>query len=69
MIQIISKLLLRQGIQYSGGKAWTVAHDTWLRSQRFELVALQAAFDADGKPTKAAEGFARKCHDSLQGLK
>ena len=25
--------------------------------------------DADGKPTKAAEGFARKCHDSLQGLK
>lgn len=42
----VSKLLLRQGIQYAGGKAWTVAHDTWLRSQRFELVGLQAAFDA-----------------------
>lgn len=42
----VSKLLLRQGIQYSGGKAWTVAHDAWLRSQRFELVGLQAAYDA-----------------------
>ena len=42
----VSKLLLRQGIQYSGGKAWTVAHDGWLRSQRFELSGLQAAFDA-----------------------
>ena len=42
----VSKLLLRQGIQYSGGKAWTVAHDAWLRRQRFELVGLQAAFDA-----------------------
>ena len=42
----VSKLLLRQGIQYTGGKAWTVAHDGWLRSQWFELVGLQAAFDA-----------------------
>ena len=42
----VSKLLLRQGIQYPGGKAWTVAHDVWLRSQRFDLVGLQAAFDA-----------------------
>jgi len=42
----VSKLLLRQGIQYSGGKAWTVAHLAWLRQQRFDLVGLQAAFDA-----------------------
>ena len=27
----LSKLLLRYGIVYSGGKAWTVAHDHWLR--------------------------------------
>ena len=35
----LSKLLLRQGIVYSGGQAWTGAHDAWLRSrqQRFEL--------------------------------
>ncbi len=42
----VSKLLLRQGIQYSDGRAWTVAHDAWLRRQRFELVGLKAAFDA-----------------------
>ena len=33
----LSKLLLRQGIVYSGGKAWTGVHDTWLRQQRFAL--------------------------------
>jgi transposase len=31
----LSKLLLRHGIVYSGGRAWTAAHDTWLRRQRF----------------------------------
>lgn len=42
----VSKLLLRQGIIYSGGKAWTVAHGAWLRTQRFEQPALQLAFDS-----------------------
>ena len=32
----LSKLLLRQGIVYSSGQAWTGAHDAWLRRQRFE---------------------------------
>ena len=32
----LSKLLLRQGIVYSGGQAWTGEHDTWLRRQRFD---------------------------------
>jgi transposase len=41
----VSKLLLRQGIVYSGGTAWTGAHDRWLRSQRFELPGLQLAYD------------------------
>ncbi|WP_433757174.1 IS110 family transposase [Nocardia sp. CA-135398] len=43
----LSKLLLRQGIVYSGGSAWTGAHDLWLRGQRFDQAALQTAFDAD----------------------
>lgn len=42
----LSKLLLRQGIVYSGGKAWTGVHDQWLRSRRLEFVGLQLAFDA-----------------------
>lgn len=43
----LSKLLLRQGIVYSGGAAWTGAHDMWLRSQRFDQSALQATFDSN----------------------
>jgi len=42
----VSKLLLRQGIVYSGGKAWTGVHDAWLRRQRFELVGLQIAYES-----------------------
>jgi transposase len=41
----VSKLLLRQGIVYSGGNAWTGVHDRWLRRQRFELPGLQLAFE------------------------
>lgn len=43
----LSKLLLRQGLVYSGGAAWTAAHDAWLRGQNFDQPALQAAFDSD----------------------
>ena len=40
----LSKLLLRHGIVYSGGKAWTQAHDVWLLRQSFPLAGTQAAF-------------------------
>lgn len=43
----LSKLLLRQGIVYAGGKAWTGAHDAWLRRQQFDSRALQLTFDSD----------------------
>lgn len=43
----LSKLLLRQGIVYSGGRAWTDAHDAWLRRQRFGSLALQTTFESD----------------------
>jgi transposase len=45
----LSKLLLRQGIVYCGGKPWTGSHDLWLRAQRrgevFTLPGLGLAFD------------------------
>ena len=41
----LSKLLLRHGIVYSGGRAWTQSHDAWLLAQRFELPGTKAAFD------------------------
>jgi transposase len=42
----LSKLLLRQGIVWTGGQPWSGRHDVWLRGQRFELPGRQLAFDA-----------------------
>jgi len=42
----VSKLLLRQGIVYSGGRAWTGRHEAWLRTHRFDAPGLQLAYDA-----------------------
>jgi transposase len=41
----LSKLLLRQGIVYYAGKAWTREHERWLRTHRFEARGLQLAYD------------------------
>jgi len=45
----LSKLLLRHGIVYYGGKPWTGAHDLWLCAQRrqavFTSAGLGVAFD------------------------
>jgi transposase len=43
----LSKLLLRHGIVYTGGQAWTGIHQAWLRSQRFDQRGVALAFDAD----------------------
>ena len=40
----LSKLLLRQGLVWENS-AWTGAHEVWLRSQRFDRVGVQLAFD------------------------
>ena len=46
----LSKLLLRHGVVYYGGRAWTGAHDRWLRTEaapQLILPATRMAFDAD----------------------
>ena len=43
----LSKLLLRQGIVYNGGQAWTGKHDAWLRRHHFDPVATQLTFESD----------------------
>jgi transposase len=40
----LSKLLLRHGLVYDAS-AWTLAHDAWLRGQRFERRPLALAFE------------------------
>jgi transposase len=43
----LSKLLLRHGIVYCDGTAWTGKHDVWLRRQRVGDPSIVTAFDAD----------------------
>jgi len=43
--QRLSKLLLRQGIVWEGGKAWTPAHERWLTAQRFPERGLALAYE------------------------
>jgi transposase len=46
----LSKLLLRHGVVYYGGKAWTGKHDTWLRTEALPQLgprATRLAFDSD----------------------
>jgi len=41
----VSKLLLRHGIVYEEGQAWTSKHDAWLRRQRLGLSPAMIAFE------------------------
>ncbi|MBP2217004.1 IS110 family transposase [Arthrobacter sp. CAN_C5] len=42
----ISKFLLRQGIVYSGGQAWTGTHELWLARQHFPAPARQLTYES-----------------------
>ncbi len=44
--QRVSKLLLRQGIVYSGGEAWNGPRELWLERQKFGDLPRQLAYDA-----------------------
>lgn len=41
----LSKLLLRHGLLYESGRAWTTRHDAWLRRQRLAHPGGRAAFE------------------------
>jgi transposase len=61
-----SKLLLRHGIVYYGGNAWTGRHEAWLRSQRFEQVGARIAFE-EAFDTVLAAGVRRDRLDAAIG--
>lgn len=51
----LSKLLLRHGLVYAGS-AWTLAHDSWLRRQRFPSGPLALTFDESYGAVMQAKG-------------
>ena len=64
----VSKLLLRQGIVYSGGKAWTRDHERWLRTQRFDDQALQLSYEAAFDATLACLDRRNRLDDAITAL-
>ena len=64
----LGKLLLRHGVAYPGKKAWTRAHHTWLRGQRFDLPGLQAAFDAAHEAVVAVEDRRDRLDEAIRSM-
>jgi transposase len=62
----VSKLLLRQGIVYSSGTAWTGVHLVWLRTQHFDAPGLQAAFDAEHEAVLQAEARRERLDKAIE---
>jgi transposase len=64
----VSKLLLRHGIVYSGGKAWTELHDRWLRGQRFDSMPTRAAFEDAYETVVLATGRRARLDEKIIAL-
>jgi transposase len=64
----LSKLLLRQGIVYSGGTPWTYAHEEWLRRHRFDDIHLKAAFDHGFGAVLAATAAGDRLDEQITGV-
>jgi transposase len=64
----ISKLLLRQGIVYSDGKAWTGKHELWLRTHRFDTAGRQLAYDTAFDTMVATVDRRRRLDDAITAM-
>jgi len=62
----LSKLLLRQGIVYSGGQAWTGAHQQWLRGLSFDAPGVRLAFDAGLEAVLMAAARRDRLDDAIE---
>lgn len=64
----LSKFLLRQGRVYRETKAWCVAHQGWLKTQRFEWAHLQQSFEAYMRANQEAEARLELLNQQVQDL-
>jgi transposase len=67
----LSKLLLRHGIVYYGGAAWTGKHDNWLRHEalpRLTGQATQQAFDSDYETVLAVKARRDRLDTAIEQL-
>jgi len=64
----LSKLLLRHGVVYADGRAWTGAHDAWLRRQRFDIRAVQMTFESDYDAVLAVRARRDRLDDAIAAM-
>lgn len=70
----LSKLLLRHGIVYSGGGAWTGKHDLWLRTEAFAQLTTTAGptigvtFDAHYDAVLAVTARRDRLDDAIEQM-
>jgi transposase len=67
----LSKLLLRHGIVYYGGKAWTGKHDTWLQREalpRLTSAGTRLAFDADYEAVRAVKARRDRLDEAIEAM-
>lgn len=63
-----SKLLLRQGIVWSGGSTWSLAHHAWLRAQRFDRPGLTAAYESCYEAVVLAEARRARLDQAIAAM-
>jgi transposase len=66
----LSKLLLRHGIVYYGGAAWTGRHDTWLRHDALPQLtgATRQTFDCDYETVLAAKARRERLDTAIEQI-
>lgn len=67
----LSKLLLRHGIVYHSGAAWTDAHDRWLRAQagpQLPTMVTRMAFDSDYEHVLMLQARRRSLDSAIEGI-
>jgi transposase len=64
----LSKLLLRHGIVYYDGDAWTGKHDAWLRRQRFENPATRLTFESDYDAVLVTTARRNRLDDAIEAM-
>lgn len=64
----LMKFLLRQGCVFGETRAWSVAYQAWLKSQRFEWAALQQTFEIYVRTVEEAQARLNMVDQQLQDL-
>jgi transposase len=64
----LSKFLLRQGRLYPAATPWGAVHHVWLRSQRFDLAALQSTFEAYMRHLQIADEHLLELNQQVEEL-